>query len=165
MSEDAHGAGKEDDGPNREDEDARQAEEDTEDDSIRESVFEGDDSSEYIRGAILKASESEREAMAEETEGPSRLQMWLVRNLPGKDGRLESILYNANPRNYDRLDWIFAFSFVVVLAGVAVMFTTTSITVAIVTFVVMFIAFVSMLLCVGVEDILKDGFHKVRGDE
>jgi len=163
MSEDARGAGEDEEATGEGDEDARQEKQG--DESIRESVFEGDDSSEYIRGAILEASESEREAMAEETEAPSRLQMWLVRNLPAKDSHINDILYNANPRNYDRLDWIFAFSFVVILAGVGVMFTTTSITVAIVTFVIMFLAFVAMLLCVGVQDILKEGFHTVRDDE
>ena len=134
------------------------------DDSIHESAFEGDSSSEYIQGAILEASKSEREkAMSAESENPSRLQIWLAENVTEHDETVNRVLHNANPRNYDRLDWIFAFSFVVLLSGMLVMFQTSSTLVAMGSLVVMVLAFVSMLLCVGIEDILKEGFHKVSG--
>jgi hypothetical protein len=135
------------------------------DDSIRESVFEGDDSSEYIQGAILEASKSEREKAISASESQSRFQIWLAENVTEHDDTVERILQNANPRNYDRLDWIFAFSFVVLLAGMAVMFQTSSKIVAVGSLVLMVFAFVSMLLCVGVEDILKEGFHSVGGGD
>ncbi len=159
MSEEPRGAvdGDEPDEQPRDSEDGK---------SIRDSAFEGDSSSEYIQGAILKASESERKAADEmKAKEPSRFQIWLSEVIAGNDSRIGDILYNANPRNYDRLDWIFAFSFVVIVAGMAVMFQTSSLQVAIASFIVMFLAFVSMLLCVGIEDILKDGFHSIGGDE
>lgn len=135
------------------------------DDSIRESVFEGDDSSEYIQGAILEASKSEREKAMSASGSQSRFQVWLAENVTKHDDTVDRILQNANPRNYDRLDWIFAFSFVVLLAGMAVMFQTPSKIVAVGSLVVMVFAFVSMLLCVGIEDILKEGFHSSGGGD
>jgi hypothetical protein len=134
-------------------------------DTIRESVMEGDGSSEYIQGAILEASKSEMERAKSAEEQASRFQIWLAEWITEHDGSTTKLLSKANPRNYDRLDWIFAFSFVVLLAGTVVMFQTTSTLVASGSLVVMFLSFVSMLLCAGIEDILKEGYHKVTGKE
>ena len=134
-------------------------------DTIRDSVMEGDGSSEYIQGAILEASKSEMERAKSAEEQASRFQIWLAEWITEHDGSTTKLLSKADPRNYDRLDWIFAFSFVVLLTGTVVMFQTTSTLVASGSLVMMFLSFVSMLLCAGIEDILKEGYHKITGEE
>jgi|GEM_PF-2135448 len=134
-------------------------------DTIRDSVMEGDGSSEYIQGAILEASQSEMERAKSAEEQASRFQIWLAEWISEHDSSITKLLSKADPRNYDRIDWIFAFSFVVVIAGTVVMFQTTSTLIATGSLVVMFLSFVSMLLCAGVDDILKEGYHKITGEE
>lgn len=160
MSEHDRGGG------NREEPDEWEKKSEEESSSIRENVMEGNDSSEYIQGAILEASQSEEEnAKSAGIGGEGRFRLWLAEKITEYDESLEGVLYSLNPKNYDRLDWIFAFSFVVLIAGVVVMFRTTSTLVATGSLVVMVLAFVSMLLCAGIEDILKEGYHKISGEE
>jgi hypothetical protein len=132
--------------------------------NIRESLLEGDESSEYIQGAILEASKSETENAKSTETNTSRLQLWLADNVTNHES-LGRMLYSANPYNYDRLDWLFAFSFVVLMVAAVVMFQTTTVAVTIGSLVVMFFAFISMLMCAGIEDILKEGYHKISGEE
>lgn len=160
MSEHDRGGG------NREEPDEWEKKSEEDSGSIRESMMEGDDSSEYIQGAILKASQSEEEnAKSTEIEKKGRFRLWLAEKITEHDDSVGKVLYSLNPQNYDRLDWIFAFSFVVLLSGVFVMFRTTSTLVATGSLVVMVLAFVSMLLCAGIEDILKEGYHKISSEE
>lgn len=132
--------------------------------NIRESMFEGDESSEYIQGAILEASKSETENAKSTEPNTSSLQLWLADNVTNHES-LGRLLYSLNPQNYDRLDWIFAFSFVVLVAAAVLLFQATSVPVALGSLVVMFLSFVSMLMCAGIEDILKEGYHKISGGE
>jgi hypothetical protein len=66
-----------------------------------------------------------------------------------------------NPFNYDRIDWIFSASFFVVVAGGATLFFAQTFLMTIASLVGMFLAFCTMLLCVGIEDLLKDGVHRL----
>lgn len=140
-----------------------QKESEEDESTIRESTLEGDSSSEYIQGAILEASESEMEN-AKSTDGKtSDFQLWLADKVTDHE-RVSKILYSANPQNYDRLDWIFAFSFVVLMASAVVMFRSVRTSVTLGSLVMMFLSFISMLMCAGIEDILKEGYHKISGE-
>jgi len=132
--------------------------------NIRESTFEGDESSEYIQGAILEVSKSEMENAKSTETNTDGLQLWLADNVTNHE-TLGRVLYSINPQNYDRLDWIFAFSFVVLVTAAVVLFQTASVLVASSSLVVMFLSFVSMLMCVGIEDIPEEGYHKITGGE
>jgi hypothetical protein len=127
------------------------------DSTIRESALEGDESSEYIQGAILEASKSE-EMAAESTEN-SRAELWFGEKLA--DSKTPELLYHMNPFNYDRIDWIFSASFFVVVAGGFTLFFAQTFLMTIASLVGMFLAFCTMLLCVGIEDLLKDGVHRL----
>lgn len=125
--------------------------------SIRESALEGDESSEYIQGAILEASKSE-ELAAESTEN-SRFELWFGEKLA--DSKTPELMYYMNPFNYDRIDWIFAAAFFAVVAGGAVLFFSQTVLMTVASLVGMFLSFCVMLLCVGIEDLLKDGVRKL----
>jgi len=124
--------------------------------SIRESALEGDESSEYIQGAITKASRSE-EVAAEATED-GRFEVWLSKMA---DSKTPELLYYMNPFNYDRIDWIFSAAFLAVVAGAVMLFFTQSVLMTIASLVGMFLSFCVMLLCVGIEDLLKKGYRRM----
>lgn len=125
--------------------------------SIRESALEGDESSEYIQGAILEASKSEE--MAAEATEDSRVGVWFGGTLA--DGKVPEFMYYMNPFNYDRIDWIFAAAFSAVVAGGAVLFFSQTVLMTVASLLGMFLSFCVMLLCVGIEDLLKDGVHRL----
>ena len=134
--------------------------EEKDDYSIRESVFEGDGTSEYIRGTILEAADTE-EGSAKQFEGDmSRSQTMLAEKIA--DSSLPEIVYYMNPRNYDLVDWVFASGFLMVIVSAVVMFTTSNINIAVVALVAMFLSFCAMLLCASIEDILKGSVRKIR---
>ena len=81
--------------------------------------------------------------------------------------KVAEVLSSLDPRGYDRVDLAFGYSFLVVIAGAVMLFLTTSFWVSLASIVVMTLAFVSMLLCVGLEDIFKDKkeLEEVRSDD
>lgn len=128
--------------------------------SIRESAFGGSDSSEYIQGAVLEASRSETAAAESTEEGEfSRFQSWVAKKMT--QGKVPEAMYYMNPFNYDRIDWIFSLGFVMVIASAFTMFLTESVLMAVASLVGMFLAFCVMLMCMGVEDLLKKGYHRL----
>ncbi|MDZ7687368.1 MAG: hypothetical protein U5J64_01370 [Halobacteriales archaeon] len=133
-------------------------EEEKEDYSIRESAFGGDETSEYIRGTILDASEQEAESRFE--RDMNRSETWLAERIT--DSGLPEFVYRLNPWNYSMLDWIFASGFVLMLVSAFVLFWTDSFTVAVFSLVAMFLSFCAMLLCVGLEGALKEGVNRIR---
>ena len=128
--------------------------------SIRESAFGGTDSSEYIQGAVMEASKSETAAAESAGEGDfNRFQTWVADKLT--KGKAPEAMYYMNPFNYDRIDWIFALGFVGVIASAFTMFLTESVIMTVASLVGMFVSFCVMLVCMGIEDLLKDGFHRL----
>jgi len=61
-----------------------------------------------------------------------------------------------DPRRFTKVDLFFLFSFLVLLCGALVMFQTQSIMWAMTSLVGMFLAFCSMLLCIGMEDVFAN---------
>ena len=66
------------------------------------------------------------------------------------------VLYSLDPRRFTKVDLFFLFSFLVLLCGALVMFQTQSVLWAVVSLIGMFLAFCSMLLCIGLEDVFSD---------
>lgn len=68
---------------------------------------------------------------------------------------LAEIVYSLDPRRFNKVDYVFLFSFLVLLVGALLMFLTESVTVAMISLVGVFLAFGSMVLCVGLEDLFE----------
>ena len=68
---------------------------------------------------------------------------------------LAEIVYSLDPRRFNKVDYVFLFSFLVLLIGALVMFQTQNVTVAMISLVGIFLAFFSMILCVGLEDLFE----------
>jgi len=68
---------------------------------------------------------------------------------------LAKVLYSLDPRKFNKVDYVFLFSFLVLLIGALVMFQTQNVTVAMISLVGIFLAFFSMILCVGLEDLFE----------
>lgn len=144
-------------GPKDEWEEKKKGDEST----VRENIFEEDQSSQYIRGAISEASQSEMEA-ADSIDG-GRLGRFATRISRGlAESSLPKIMYKMNPFNYDKIDWVFAFGFFMVIANAVMMFVTSSPRLVIASVVGMFLSFCVMLLCIGIEDYVKEGVHRLR---
>jgi len=77
---------------------------------------------------------------------------------------LAEILYSLDPRRFNKVDYVFLFSFLLLLLGALSLFWTESLLVAVISLVGMFLAFLSMLLCVGLEDLFEDK-ERERGTE
>ncbi len=135
-------------------------EDDDEDDdssgSIRDSAFGGDSSSEYATRSTFDTSDDEVGSGAVRSS-----EIWLAEKL--SQSGLPAFIYYLNPRRYDLIDWIFASGFVLVLSGAFMLFWTENPMIALASLMVMFLAFATMLMCVGIEDILKEGLWKVSG--
>lgn len=65
-------------------------------------------------------------------------------------------LYSIDPRNLTRVDFVFTFSFILLILGALMMFQTASILLIIASLVGMFLSFCAMLLCVAVEDLFAN---------
>jgi hypothetical protein len=126
-------------------------------DSMRESVFEGDVSSEYLRNGDLEMRTEEGRLGGTTSRYRGAITEWLA------ETGLPRFLYYLNPWNYGRIDWIFASCFAFVVGAAFLIFWTSSVVVALASLVVMFLSFSAMLMCVGVESILKEGYHKITG--
>ena len=62
-------------------------------------------------------------------------------------------LYSIDPRNFTRVDFVFTFSFLLLILGAVMMFQTVSVLLTIASLVGMMLSFCAMVLCVAVEDI------------
>jgi len=71
------------------------------------------------------------------------------------------VLRSSDPRRYDRVDWVFALGFVLVVVGSLTAFWSDSIPATVSSIVGMFIGVCVMLLCLGVE--AKSGASKPGG--
>jgi len=65
-------------------------------------------------------------------------------------------LYSIDPRNLTRVDFIFTFSFVLLILGAVMMFLTSNVLLIISSLVGMILSFCAMILCVAMEDIFVD---------
>ncbi|MDZ7688424.1 MAG: hypothetical protein U5J64_06845 [Halobacteriales archaeon] len=76
---------------------------------------------------------------------------------------IAEILYALDPRRFTKIDAFFLFSFLVLLSGALVMFQTRNVMWALTSLIGMFLAFCSMLLCIGVEDLFER--EELKDDE
>lgn len=65
--------------------------------------------------------------------------------------RIAGVLYSSDPRRYDKVDWVFALGFVLVVVGGLTLYWTDSVTVAVSSTVGIFVGVCVMLLCLSVE--------------
>lgn len=61
------------------------------------------------------------------------------------------VLHSSDPRRYDRVDWVFALGFVLVVVGGLTVYWSDSVTVTLSSIVGMLVGVCVMFLCLGVE--------------
>lgn len=74
------------------------------------------------------------------------------------------ILYSMDPRNFTRVDFVFTFSFILLILGAIMMFQTISVLLTIASLVGMILSFCAMVLCVAVEDIFVKEEEESSGE-
>ena len=66
--------------------------------------------------------------------------------------RIAGILYLSDPRHYDKVDWVFACGFVLVVTGAVVLYWAGSVLTTVSSIVGMFVGICVMWLCLSFED-------------
>jgi hypothetical protein len=79
--------------------------------------------------------------------------------------KIAEILYSLDPRRFSKVDYVFLFSFLLLLLGALSLFWTQSVLIAAASLVGMFLAFLSMLLCIGLEDLFEENETETKGRE
>lgn len=69
-----------------------------------------------------------------------------------------------DPRNLTRVDFVFTFSFILLILGAVMMFLTASTLLVIASLVGMFLSFCAMVLCVAVEDLFANEEDESSGE-